>query len=106
MRRGNEEESRPVSKVSGEWPGAASLSTRAAQMTQRRLSGRRVLLSIRLEKCGKQAKWGIVENALSELLMYLLESIPTSRDRDIEAAIRPHLDSLAQRLTVTLVSKT
>jgi multiple sugar transport system substrate-binding protein len=52
------------------------------------------------------AKWGPVENALADLLVYLWNNIPTSQDRDLESVIKPHLDSLAQRLTITLVSKT
>jgi ABC-type glycerol-3-phosphate transport system substrate-binding protein len=52
------------------------------------------------------AKWGPVENALADLLVYLWEHIPASQDRALESAIKPYLDSLAQRLTVTLVSKT
>jgi multiple sugar transport system substrate-binding protein len=51
-------------------------------------------------------KWGTIENALSELIMYLWQHIPTYQDRDMESAIKPYLDSLAERLTVTLVSKT
>ena len=51
-------------------------------------------------------KWGTVENALANLLVYLWEHIPANQDRDLESAIKPYLDSLAQRLTITLVSKT
>lgn len=47
-------------------------------------------------------KWGEIEEKLSDACLWFWDSIAADRDQDISALIKPHLESLARRLMVTL----
>jgi multiple sugar transport system substrate-binding protein len=47
-------------------------------------------------------KWGVIEEKLSDACLWFWDSIAADRDQDINALIKPYLESLARRLMVTL----